>query len=225
MKNPIFIFTVMVLMVLTTTGNVSAQDEESGSNFSAGTDFYTNYIWRGTKLGQGPSVQPNVKFESGGFTLGVWGSFDASGYAETDPYISYSFPFGLSLGFTDYYYPGLKLFDISKMSGSQAFELNAGFSKGGFSLSGNYIFNEAGGAASAGGDKYFQAGYSWSNVNVFVGAGDGWHTSNGNFNVCNIGLGTTKEIQITENFSLPVNGQVIFNPEREELFVVFGLSL
>ena len=59
------------------------------------------------KYGQGPAIQPTVKYVAGGLTVGVWGSFDASGYAETDPYISYALPFGLSFGLTDYYYPGL----------------------------------------------------------------------------------------------------------------------
>jgi hypothetical protein len=226
MKNPILIFSAMGLMVLTTVTSVNAQEEKKNSNFSVGTDFYTSYIWRGTRYGQGPSLQPCVKFEKGGLTLGVWGSFDASGYSETDPYISYTIPFGLSLGFTDYYYPELPLFEVSKSdtTGSHALELNAGYSKGGFSLSANYIFNKAGGAGSAGGDMYFQAGYTISNVSLFVGAGNGWYTSDGDFAICNVGIGVTKEIQITEKFSIPVNGQVIMNPEREQLNVVVGFS-
>ena len=34
-----------------------------------------------------------------------------------------------------------------------------------------YIVNEAGGAASAGGDMYFQAGYAFKDFNLFAGAG------------------------------------------------------
>ena len=133
-------------------------------------------------------------------------------------------PFGLSLGLTDYYYPELQVFDFSRTSGSHALEINTGFEKGGFSLGANYILNEAGGAASAGGDMYFQAGYAFTNFELFVGAGDGWHTSDGNFNICNIGLGTSKEIVLTEKFSIPVSGQIILNPERERLYLVVGFS-
>ncbi|MBN1789151.1 MAG: hypothetical protein JW830_01555 [Bacteroidales bacterium] len=201
-----------------------AQDEAGNSKFSVGADMYTNYVWRGSKLGTGPSLQPSVKFEAGGLTLGVWGAFDANGYTEADPYISYSFPFGLSLGLTDYYSPGLEVFETSDTAGSHALEINAGFAKGGLSLSANYIVNEAGGIASAGGDMYFQAGYAFEHFNIFVGAGDGWHTSDGEFNICNLGIGTSKEIKITDSFSIPVNGQVILNPEKEQLFVVVGFS-
>jgi hypothetical protein len=224
MKKSELVFAGLVVLLIITTTQLRAQEEKGSSKFSAGADVYSNYIWRGTKFGKGPSVQPTVKFVTGGLTLGVWGSYDASGYAETDPYLSYSFPFGLSLGLTNYYYPGLKIFNVSDTAGSNALELNAGFTKGGLNLSANYIVNQAGGAGSVGGDKYFQAGYSFTNINLFVGAGDGWHTSDGKFNLCNVGVGTSKTLKLSETLSIPVNGQIILNPDKEQLFVVVGFS-
>jgi hypothetical protein len=117
------------------------------------------------------------------------------------------------------------LFETSDTSGSHALELNAGFTTGGLSLSANYIVNEAGGIASKGSDLYFQAGYAFENFNISIGAGDGWHTSDGEFSVCHIAIGTSKEIKITDTFSVPVSGQVIMNPEKEQLFLVVGFSL
>jgi hypothetical protein len=223
MKRQSLLFTGVLAGLLISAG-LRAQDEESPSKFTAGADLYSNYIWRGTKLGTGPAVQPTVKFVTGGLTIGVWGSFDAQGYAEVDPYFSYAFKFGLSVGMTDYYYPGLKFFETSDTSGSQAFEINVGYTIKGLSLSANYIINEAGGAGSVGGDKYFQAGYAFKHFSLVMGAGDGWHTSDGDFGICHIGIGTTKVIKITDSFSIPVTGQVIFNPEREQLYVVVGFS-
>lgn len=40
----------------------------------------------------------------------------------------------------------------------------------------------------------------------------------------NLGLTLSKEIQITENFALPVFGSVITNPEAQNIFMVFGIS-
>ncbi len=223
MKRQWLLFTGVLAGLLISTG-LKAQDEESPSKFSAGADLYSNYIWRGSKLGTGPAVQPTVKFVTGGLTVGVWGSFDAHGYAEVDPYFSYAFKFGLSLGMTDYYYPGQEFFDVSDSTGSQAFEINAGYTIKGLTLGANYILNEAGGAASVGGDMYFQAAYAFKHFSLFMGAGDGWHTSDGDFALCNVGIGTTKEIKITDTFSIPVTGQVILNPEKEQLYVVVGFS-
>ncbi|MDZ7693405.1 MAG: hypothetical protein U5K69_20190 [Balneolaceae bacterium] len=129
-----------------------------------------------------------------------------------DLYASYSFDFGLSLGITDYYYPGSLYFDGE----SHAYELNGGYSSGDFSISANYILNEAAGAGSAGGDMSLQAGYG----PVFVGAGDGWHSSDGDFALVNVGIGTSKEIEVTDTFSIPLSGSVILNPDQEQLYIV-----
>ena len=224
MKNLVLALAVVVLSGLGISSSAQAQEAQDNSKFSVSTDLFSNYVWRGTRYGTGPSVQPEVKYEKGGLTLGVWGSFDFRGYSEADPFVSYSFPFGLSLGITDYYYPDLSMFDFSRSTGSNAIEINVGYSTGDLSLSGNFILNEAGGAGSNGGDLYFQMGYAISNVDLFMGAGNGWHTSDGEFNLCNIGLSVTRDIHITEYFSIPLTGQVILNPEREQLFIVAGFS-
>ena len=222
-KKKMFLTGLAVLLICSSI-RVDAQEANQKSKFTAGADLFSNYIFRGTKYGKGPSVQPSVKYINGGFTAGVWGSFDASGYAEADPFLSYTLPFGLSIGITDYYYPELELFDVSTETGSQAFEINTGFTKGGLSLSANYIINEAGGAASMGGDMYFQAGYAFTSFSIFAGAGTGWHTTDGEFDLCNIGISTTKEIKLSDSFSIPVVGQVIVNPDREQLFLVVGFT-
>lgn len=191
---------------------------------SPAVDIYSNYLWRGSKFGTGPSVQPSVVLKASNLTLGVWGSFDAAGYTEADLYASYATSFGLTVGATDYYYPNLKYFDYSDTLGSHAFEANIGYTIKNFNISANYIFNEAGGAASMGGDKYFELGYTFPVASVFVGAGDGWHTSDTKFAVCNIGVKSTKEIKVTETFTVPVTGIIVFNPEKEQLSVVVGFS-
>ena len=231
----VFFSALMALLVMPSM--VKAQDEKADSHFSAGVDLYSNYIWRGSKFGLGPSVQPSVTFAAGNLEIGTWGAFngmsylasDTTGftpadYAEADLYISYSFPFGLSLGITDYYYPGLEYFDYSAESGAHAYEINAGYSIKGLILAANYIVNEAGGAASVGGDKYFELGYEFKNVRLFVGGGDGWHTSDGEFAVCNVGIATAKVIKVTDSFIIPVSGAVILNPDKEQFYVVAGVS-
>lgn len=225
LKAFVIVFTILGTI---TTGNLKAQEEKSGPSFTAGADIYSNYIWRGSKFGAGPSFQPSVKMTAGGFTAGVWGAFDVNGYAEVDPYISYTLPVGLSVGVTSYYYPMTGSSFLA--DSSNAYELNLGFAKGGLSLSANYIFNEAAMAGSMGGDLYFQAGYNFSNFGLFIGAGNGWHTLNDDngddvFGICNIGLSTSREIKITESFSVPVTGQVIYNPDTKLMHLVVGFTL
>ncbi len=216
---------LLVFGLLMSPAAVHAQEEEEESSaWSTGADLYSNYIFRGVKYGSGPSFQPYVEVAVGGLAVGAWGAFDAAGFAESDLYVSYGFDFGLSLGVTDYYYPGSDYSDFSTESGSHAIEINLGYEIGGLSLAGNYIVNEAGSAGSAGGDMYYEIGYAFDNVGFFFGMGDGWHTSDGEFDVVNVGLSTSKEIKITDNYSLPVSGSVIWNPESKQQFVVVGVS-
>jgi len=227
-KKRILIAAIITLGLLPFVSVFSQEGSESG--FNVGSDFYSNYIWRGTKYGSGPAVQPSMKYSNEWLTIGAWGSFDFSGYQEADLYLSFKLPAGISLGLTDYYFPGLSYNDYSESSGSHAFELNAGFTAGNFNLSANYIINKALGAGSTGGDKYFQAGYSFKFFNIFLGAGDGWHTydsetGESNFTVCNLGIGTSRTIKVTDSFNIPVAGQLIFNPDKNQMFFVVGFTL
>jgi hypothetical protein len=75
------------------------------------------------------------------------------------------------------------------------------------------------------GDMYFEAGYSLKSASLTLGAGDGQYTADGKFNVCNIGIGTSKEVKLSESFSLPVSGAVILNPSTGGFFITVGISL
>lgn len=220
LKQKIFSLSIIIAFLSIST-DLKAQE------ITTGVDLYSTYVWRGVAYA-GPSVQPYVEFGAGGFTLGAWGSQGidgivsgndvSNGFQEMDLYASYSFDFGLSLGVTDYYFPGTLYFEDE----SHAYELNLGFETGNLSLSGNYIFA---GGGSVGDDLYAELGYSLGTADFFIGAGDGWHSSDTDFAVVNIGVGTTKVIKITDSFSLPLSGAVILNPDTEQLYILAGISL
>jgi hypothetical protein len=227
---------IVLLMTVLLTVSLYAQEEEKTSPFSLGADVVSSYVWRGSKIGTGPNIQPWLKFSTGGFTLGAWGSssfhFDTD-VAELDLYTSYTFGFGLTLGVTDYYYQSSPYFQFQGDTSSHAFEINAAYTLKNLTLSGNYIINDAsnGGPANkpGGGDMYFEAAYAFKNFGVFLGAGNGWHTTykdNGDdvFAVCNIGIKAAKELKITDKFSLPVTGALSVNPDKEQLNLVIGVS-
>lgn len=209
MKKVIYVF-VLVVVALFSTSSLKAQE------FSTGVDLYSSYVWRGTKFGTGPAIQPAVDFTAGGFSVGAWGSVCVSDDEafEMDLYATYAFPFGLSVGVTDYYFGG------SYFDGTTHFiEPMLKFETGSLSLTGAYMLGDGVG------DTYLEAGYSLGSVNLFVGAGNGAYTSDGKFMVCNVGLGTSKEIKITDSFSLPVSGSVILNPSTQGFFIAVGISL
>jgi hypothetical protein len=227
-KRSIILYVFALLFVMSGSDPLGAQTE-GPARFNAGADIYSSYVWRGTKYGKGPAIQPKLEFKAGPFTAGAWGSFDFSDYQETDLYVSFALPAGFSLGITDYYYPTLDYFDYSDTTGSHAFEINTGFSKGPLILSGNYILNQAGSAGSEGRDKYIEIKYSFDSFSLFLGAGDGWHSVNSSdgsdrFTVCNVGLGTSRDIKVTDSFSIPVTGQLVFNPDLKRMYILAGFS-
>ncbi|HER09093.1 MAG TPA: hypothetical protein ENO20_09305 [Bacteroides sp.] len=220
------LLTILVANMLLLSPVTSAQ-EEGTSPFSAGADLVSSYVWRGTRFGTGPAIQPYVEMSKGNFSVGSWGSycFTTNEAAEADLYLSYAFGFGLSLGLTDYYFPGLDYFDFTDSTGAHSLEISAGYTSGGLSLDAGYIINEAGGAGSSGGDLYFEAGYAFASFGIVLGAGNGWYTADGKFSICNIGITTSREIRITDTFTLPLNGAVILNPDTGQFHVVVGISL
>lgn len=211
---------LFLVLFLTAGLSTLAFSQESSGNFKAGADLVSGYVWRGTKIGSGPAIQPGVEFTAGGFTLGAWGSYCISDEEalETDLYTSFTVG-KFAVGLTDYYFPGAEWFDASH----HAFEINGGFSPGRFTLSANYILND--GAGAKGGDLYFEAGVKAGELTLFAGGGSGWHTPDSDFRICNLGLSTTREIRISDHFSLPLTGSVILNPASEQLFVVAGITL
>lgn len=215
MKNP-FRFPLLFLLLL----SLSTAAQETKSEISASADIVSNYIWRGTKFGKGPAIQPGIKFTAGGFTLGAWGNYcistDEAG--EADFYTSYNFG-AVTIGLSKYYFTGSPFFSID----NHAFELNGGLALGKFSLSANYILNE--GAGAKGGDSYFEASWKSDNFGIFAGAGNGWYTPDNKFNLCNVGVSASKELKITDNFTIPLTGSLILNPATEQLFLVALISL
>ncbi len=213
--------TIILILLFSFGIFLSCDAQKSECPFDISADLVSSFIWRGSKMGNGPAIQPTLEFVKGGLAIGAWGSyyFSDSDAAETDLYAGYSFDSGLNIGVNDYYFPATSFFKVN----NHAIELNGAFQAGNFNFSANYVINE--GAGSAGGDTYFEVGYKAGNVNLFAGAGNGWHTSDYRFAVCNIGLSASKEIKITDSFSVPLTGSVIFNPETEKLFIVVGITL
>jgi len=227
----ILMITTSVLLLMTFIPNAKAQEvAEEESPWNAGLDIYSSYIWRGSKFGSGPAFQPSVSYGTGGFEIGAWGSVSSStdeGF-EMDLYASYSIG-GFSVGLTDYYFGG----DWTSYKMVHSLEPSLSYGIGGFSIAGYYMFlpgtdaEEGIQATSFGssGDMFFQAGYSFKHVDLALAAGDGQYTDNGNFKVCVISVGTSKEIKITDNFSLPISGAVILNPSTGGFFITAGISL
>ncbi len=213
------IYALLVLVVLTVS-TFSAKAQE----WSTGMDIYSSYIWRGSKFGTGPALQPYVDFTTGGLSVGAWGSVSA-GSAESlemDLYAGYSFDFGLSLTVTDYYFGVDPVSENGWLDGdSHLIEPMLSYGVGGFSLTAAQMFTTSFDVD----DTYLEVAYGFGAVDLAVGLGNGLYTTDGSFTVCNVSLSTGKEIEITDKFTLPVSGSVTLNPSTGGFFIAVGVSL
>ena len=196
------------------TRKVEAQD--------FGADVASSYVWRGTQFGNGPHVQPWMSLGYGNLELGAWGSVPLTAGdtgAELDLYVSYDLG-PLALTVTNYTFPiaGGAYLDGEGLFEGDYLEVSGSGSVGPIDLTVGYFTElEA---------LYIEAGFSIGVVDVAIGyAGEddsNWYVSEAG--LCNISVGGSKEVKITDDYSLPLFGSLVYNPEAESAFLVFGMS-
>ena len=210
-----FKFTLLTIVALLSPNISYSQD--------FGADLVSSYVWRGTQFGSGAHVQPYMDLGSGNLTGGVWGSFPTSakgGGNELDLWVSYDFgPLALTL--TNYTFPGDGgvYADGEGLFNGDYTELAASTSIMGVDLSAGYFTEvEA---------LYVELGFSTGAVDIAFGYGDDQGDAfyaDGGSGIVNMSFSGSKDIQISDNYALPVFGSFIINPEAETAFLVFGIS-
>lgn len=195
---------------------------------SAGADVVSSYIWRGLYCGPA-SIQPGISLSAGNFSIGAWGSTSfQSSWREFDLYAGYSIG-NVSLLVTDYFFPrslpdgeGSGYFDYS----DHVFEATLGYSFGeSFPLSLAWNTNFAGDDDYS---SYFEAAYSLQagdiGVDFILGGTPSAGAYSDGFALINATIKASKEIAITDSYSLPVFTQATLNPDTKDVFLVFGVS-
>ena len=210
-----FKFALLTIVALLSTNISYSQD--------FGADLVSSYVWRGTQFGSGAHVQPYMDLGSGNLTGGVWGSFPTSakgGGNELDLWVSYDFG-PLALTVTNYTFPGEGgvYGEGEGLFNGDYTELAASTSIMGVDLSAGYFTEvEA---------LYVELGFSTGAVDIAFGYGDdqadGFYAGGGS-GLVNMSFSGSKDIQISDNYALPVFGSFIINPEAETAFLVFGIS-
>ena len=202
-----------------------------------GADLVSGYIWRGQDLGN-VSIQPSASVSYKGFSLSGWGSvgLDKEDTKEFDLTFGYSTG-GFSVSVTDYWFDGgPEYFHYGAHNTSHVFEAQVGYDFGPLAV--NWYTNFAGAdGVKANGDRAYSSyfsiaapfklgGLDWSARNRCYPSGKPVSTTMGQADLkfANICLGASKEIKITDSYSLPVFAQAIWNPATEGAYFVFGIS-
>lgn len=221
--------------------NISAEDDSTEDNhekkspFSFGADLVSRYVFRGLDFGTSPAIQPYFEYSIKGFSVGAWGSYafvaTPSG-VEADLYASYGFDFGLTVKVTDYYYPGehLKIKPDSTIAslraGSYFDYQNHHFLEFGLTKEiKSFYISAFYGAFNMDNAVYLEGGYNFKWLTAFVGAGNKLYSKSGKFNVVNIGIKALKSINLTKKYAIDISSSLIFNPNVEQIDIVFALGL
>lgn len=220
--------TLLLLLVIGSLSSVNAQDEPK-TKFDLGVDFASRYVWRGIEFSDSPVVQPYAELTSGNFTLGAWASYETGGQVvgqELDLYASYAFG-PVSVGFIDYSFPVDGFSDgffqmknhvgeaTLSFDGVEKFPLTFLLGVNVYNDENNSIYTELG----------FPFKIGETEMKAFVGGGNEIYTTDGEYKVSNFGLSASKAIKITDAFSLGVSASAIFNPDTDDAYLVFVISL
>lgn len=215
--------------------------EEKQFEIAPAADLVSSYVWRGVYQ-TGASVQPSITVSYAGVSLTAWGSTDFSSMSDPDKGKEFDLTVGygiggFSIGVTDYWWAG-EGHRYGDYSNSHFFEGTVGYHFGkSFPLGITWSTMFAGGDKKADGDQqlstYVEAAYDFNVLGVDVTPGIGvspWtgmyhRAGKDGFSFCSISLKASKEIKITDSFSLPVFAQAIVAPNQDNVFLVFGLSI
>ena len=228
------LLTTLALTIASASG-IAAYAQDSLS-VSAGADLVSRYVWRGMDQCSGVSLQPSLGLTYKGFTLSAWGSCSVADIDVEEFDISLSYTIGnFSIGVTDYFWQGASA-SYGHYTDDHFYELNLGYTvseKVPLTLSWNTMFL-AGKSAEydEDGDRmyssYFNIGYAFDVHGIELSPAIGinpWKSQyDDEFSIMDITLTASKDIKITESFTLPIFAQVIASPATDKARLVFGVS-
>ena len=237
----IIISTILSISTLTSIAQVSTPlPRREGPEVGLGSDIVSSYIWRGQDLG-GVSLQPTLGLEYKGISLSAWGSVGLADPADTKEFditLGYTIG-GLNIGITDYWFnagldPQDRYFKYDAHGTNHVFEANIGYDFGVVSaqwytnISGNDGVNKDGKRAYS---SYFEvaapfklATCDWTATGGAVPYATDFYGTNG-FAVTNLAVRASKDIKVTDSFSIPIFGEVSANPCSQKAYLVVGMSL
>ena len=225
---------IMAIMFIAAM-SASAQDNEVNTTVSA--DVVSSYIWRGLDCGSA-AIQPTLGIDYKGLSLTAWGSYglvDTNDAKELDLTLAYATG-GFNIGITDYWFntPEERYFLYDAHKTSHIFEANVGYDFGAASI--QWFTNFAGNDGLNKDGKRAYSSYVELNVPFKLATCD-WTATAGavpyatdyygvdGFAVTNLALKATKDIKITDSFSIPVFGQIAANPASQKAYFVFGFTI
>ena len=226
---------LLLLPILLLPGVFNAARAQDQVKPQLSVDFVSSYVWRGMRLGKA-AVQPTLGLEWKGLEFSVWGNAGLVEHmGELDLTLSYTID-GLTLSIVDYWddTSGMRYFYYKPQDTAHVFEGAVAYDFGPVAISWQTLF--AGNDLQAVSGKrsfssYFEvsapfrlATLDWvAAAGVVPWASDYYNTKG--FGLTNLSLKATKDIPVTEKFSLPIFAQLIANTVSGNFYFVAGITI
>lgn len=245
------ILTLACLLMLCTATFAQDQPEKKKLPFELGVDLMSRFVWRGTCINKTPNIQPYFVYAPKfGLKVGAWGSYSVTGdYAEVDLYAAYGYK-GFSVTATDYFvmnesasfnhffdcksettghlveaalaYEGPKKFPVKITAATMVWGADRIADQNDMIV--DTVLNDTTYGVKNAYSTYFEVGYTIRNISLFVGFTPMEGIYGSKAGVVNAGISAKKDIKITDHFSLPVQAALITNPQRQNIYLVFGFT-
>jgi len=241
---------VLVLILIIFNGysqDISIVEKDNKSYTDLGADIVSSYVWRGLQVDASPNIQGWGEFGNDFFSVGVWASSNFNGsYTEADVYAGFALG-GFNVLLTDYFVGSDDFFNFDKNTTIHVAELALQYTISdnfplqftfgtlifgddkqisSFDINGDPIFNKKNNFSS-----YIELMYTITHGDTEISCVAGGTTHESYFysseraSIINLGVTASKEIKITDNFSLPISFGLTVNPELESIYAVIGITL
>ncbi|MFN8207708.1 MAG: hypothetical protein U0T82_09945 [Bacteroidales bacterium] len=236
--------TISVLFLLgLLAGNLqvmNAQEEETTGNTSldVNVDLVSRYLWRGLLLNPAPNVQPYATLNVGNFSFGGWGSYSLTDYyAEADLFVSYSAG-NVTLTVTDYFTTQDTTSDYGYFVWGKDTTLHTLEGMISWTVSEDFPLSLTAGTMFYGYDMddngkqlystYLEAAYPLtigeSTLGFFAGATPAKGYYHDKAALVHLGCKASRDIKITDNFSMPLSLSFSVNPAAKRAFFVAAIT-
>ncbi len=232
MKKIILPFIIGAILITFSTKKAKAQEEVEISPLSVNCDIVNNFVWRGIMSSQTVNIQPAISYTTHDLLAGLWGTTDyLAKYKELDLFVSFSIS-GFTSTLTDYFWTNTKkYFDYKNSTTGHNIEIGLSYKNKNLPLTAymgtmlygedkKYIYDSKETNLNKNNySTYFELTYNLAvkgiNLDIFMGGTPFTGFYGNDFAITNIGIKTTKEIKLSDKFSLPMFASFAFNPPIE----------
>ena len=216
-----------------------AQDNKQ-KNLTVSIDLVNRYVWRGLNYCSSPNIQPYVAYSTTNqkFSFGAWGSYSNNkNYGEVDLFASYTGKH-LTISVWDYFLMDENIaknhyFHYKSDSTKHACEASVVFGNFKIPLKITSSIFFYGNDKDASGNNYysmyFEASYALkfdkNNLDIFIGGTSRKSLYGSGAGIVNLGCSITRNLKITDKFSIPIKSSLVLNPRAENIYFTIGITI